>query len=618
MKKNILFAASLAVMVSCFCIGCKNVEENNYTIITISNKTGTNMSPAFNGTLPLDQAHSKDIKIVNYEGELTDDSVRVSMPVTNTGKTLSQIPYTNFRIIDYFCNSISSESIKTNNSNTVAFIKNGSQVIFDAKKQLIYFENFNLFFGKDRTTNSYMDISYEKKAISCDLSKSYCRAGRPVQIDLASYGLQMFIKNKEVYLPLQTISDLISIVYASALQYNGSYLVLRDSDNLDQVKPYLYDENSGVDTRTEEFKQFTYNELCLCLDMTYGLKENHGITSFNELLTATGDKARFFSIYPLDTYIAMYKLCYSYLADVHSWTVSPSYFYGNNAIPSDIYKDFPVHPNYIYNDNIARKYYPNLREETMGEDYASLHRSDNNIFDYTEIENENSNITAIITFDHFVGKFDELYSLSELVQNNTLSLEDVNSLPSLAVYAHQRIKNNPRINKVVLDISCNEGGQVDSNTYLISWLLGECRFNLKNTLTGAVGTTTYYADVNLDEEFNEEDSLMSMINAGRDLKLYCVYSNSSFSCGNLLPCILKESGKVAMIGKTSGGGACVVGYVTAADGSSMTISSVYQLCSTVNGSYNSIEYGAVPDFSISDYSNVFNRNKLLEIINSIK
>ena len=42
---------------------------------------------------------------------------------------------------------------------------------------------------------------------------------------------------------------------------------------------------------------------------------------------------------------------------------------------------------------------------------------------------------------------------------------------------------------------------------VISWFLGEGSLFIRDTLTGAMSTTTYRCDVNLDREFDETDTV---------------------------------------------------------------------------------------------------------------
>ena len=103
----------------------------------------------------------------------------------------------------------------------------------------------------------------------------------------------------------------------------------------------------------------------------------------------------------------------------------------------------------------------------------------------------------------------------------------------------------------MLDLSNNLGGAVDAAVVTLSWFLGDAPFSVKNMATGALSTSVYRADVNLDHQYDEKDTVA-------DKRLFCLISPVSFSCGNLVPAALKSSQKVTLLGRTSGGGSCVV------------------------------------------------------------
>ena len=134
----------------------------------------------------------------------------------------------------------------------------------------------------------------------------------------------------------------------------------------------------------------------------------------------------------------------------------------------------------------------------------------------------------------------------------------------------------------------------------------------KNTITGAQAPRYFRADVNLDHEFDEKDTL-----AGRGLNLFCLISPKSFSCGNLVPWVFKESGAVTLLGRTSGGGSCVVGFDTTAWGSSFRYSSSNRLAFVKNGSYYDVDKGVEPDFVIGNYRNFFDREALTKFIQGL-
>ena len=95
-------------------------------------------------------------------------------------------------------------------------------------------------------------------------------------------------------------------------------------------------------------------------------------------------------------------------------------------------------------------------------------------------------------------------------------------------------------------------------------------------------------------------------------------SPASFSCGNLVPAIFKNSGRVTLIGKKSGGGACTVYSATDADGTGFNISGPYRLSVLWNGAYYDIDQGIVPDAYIAKTDTMYNRQLLNEFVNGIK
>ena len=118
--------------------------------------------------------------------------------------------------------------------------------------------------------------------------------------------------------------------------------------------------------------------------------------------------------------------------------------------------------------------------------------------------------------------------------------------------------------------------------------------------------------MNLDHQFDENDTL-----AGRGLNLYCLISGRSFSCGNLVPWVLKSSGQVTLLGKTSGGGSCVVGSNTTAWGASYQYSSAKRLSFVKNGSYYDVDQGVAPDHVIDNYAHFYDREALTEFIHGL-
>ena len=152
---------------------------------------------------------------------------------------------------------------------------------------------------------------------------------------------------------------------------------------------------------------------------------------------------------------------------------------------------------------------------------------------------------------------------------------------------------------------------MDAAIFVMSWFLEEAPFSTINPLTGAQRTALYRADVNLDHEFDERDTL-----AGKNL--YCLVSPVSFSCGNLVPCVFKSSGMVTLIGDTTGGGSCIVLPMSSAWGTLFQISGPNRISFVKNGSYYDADRGVDPDVFLTKTETFCDREKLTEFINSLR
>jgi hypothetical protein len=122
----------------------------------------------------------------------------------------------------------------------------------------------------------------------------------------------------------------------------------------------------------------------------------------------------------------------------------------------------------------------------------------------------------------------------------------------------------------------------------------------------------YRADTNLDGVFDEKDSFIE-----NGLKLYCLESPFSFSCGNLVPCVFKASNKVTMLGQTSGGGSCSIHGFSTAYGTSFQISGYRHFSVMKNGSFYDVDTGAEPHVFIVDPAKYYDREALTDFIHGL-
>ncbi len=164
-----------------------------------------------------------------------------------------------------------------------------------------------------------------------------------------------------------------------------------------------------------------------------------------------------------------------------------------------------------------------------------------------------------------------------------------------------------------MDLSNNDGGRASAAVFVLSWFLGDAPIALRDTLTGAQTNMLYQCDVDLDGVYNAKaDSV------GTGYNLYCMTSVNSFSCGNLVPAACKSSGKVTMLGQTSGGGSCIVLPCTTASGALFQISGPCQLATIKNGAFYNTDGGIEPDIRLTKKESFYDRPALAEFLHAVK
>ncbi|MBR4754435.1 MAG: hypothetical protein IK054_04535, partial [Lachnospiraceae bacterium] len=396
------------------------------------------------------------------------------------------------------------------------------------------------------------------------------------------------------YIPLQTISDILLAPKNINLLYNGENVYILGSGDIGNTKKGLSDIGESfysvkpTGSISKELSAFSYNEFCFAFDQLYGLKETHNIATFDGLVDEAGLKPVFTGTDPTAIDKAYHDIIYRYLDDKHSKYYNPSYLSG-----ADADKDFGK----ALGEGLAR----NEMNETLAElkGYREKYYP-NGVPQYEEIGD-----TAYITFDS--------YSSDQIDYYKTAPGPDSPDTFGIISYSvTQILRDNSPIKNVVLDMSCNTGGASETACYTLAAFLGKAQLSVDNPFTGARETDVYTADTNLDHKFDEKDYLY-----GKGIRMYCLTSPVSFSCGNLVPCYFKNSGKVTIIGKQSGGGSCSSMVLTTAGGSIVRLSSYNRLSFLKNGAFYDIDTGAPVDHAIDDYTHYFDRKALSDYIRKL-
>ena len=359
----------------------------------------------------------------------------------------------------------------------------------------------------------------------------------------------------------------------------GAQLLAQLNESMKTNIYAMYTSVPKTAARSQALTEYGYNELCLELDCFYGLKEAHHIDSFDTFFRQSDMYMNLTDPDPSKADKAIADLVGYWLDDGHSGFVSASAM-------TEVAPD----PSYGMDTNARVRNNTNMATARANHPEAAL--------PYYEVGD-----TAYVCFDSFALTSSNYYQLSEMPGDTA----------GIIIEAHRQItREDSPIKNVVLDMSNNGGGQLDAALFTIGWFLGDASFSYRNTFTGAQTTMIVRADVNLDHQFDESDTL-----AGRGLKLYCLTSPVSFSCGNLVPWAFKENGGVTLLGRVTGGGSCMIGSNTTAWGTSYLYSSCKRLSFLKNGAYYDVDQGVEPDFVINDYEHFFDREALTEYIHSL-
>ena len=394
----------------------------------------------------------------------------------------------------------------------------------------------------------------------------------------------------KILVPLQVLSDFFLSQRNTFIQYNGKGVYMFSKDPA-QSSPALWkqyvDETEKVDKVNPAMAQVNYYELCNVLEARYGLRAAHNIDTFDSYFTRRGLKDDFLSGDLERIESAQQQMGMQLFEDFHSGALSASPYY-SGTLETDKEQFSPV---YI-NRSKRFKAMTQKRKDTLGEQVAPYERRGDTVF---------------LTFDSF--------NLNSLVKFYSPGFEpdaDSGDTIELFAYALKRLQNEDSdVKNVVVDITCNGGGTAISCGYVLEALIGTCIICLQNPNTNALSQNEIKFDLNLDGVIDDND--VSMKAMGKNIAV--IMSDSSFSCGNLLPCALNAlDDDVLLLGQTSGGGACEVGFITTSLGSMMQISCEQMLVTMKNGYIRDIDGGVDPEIPLST-NRMFDRDYIVDLIN---
>lgn len=532
------------------------------------------------------------------------------------------IPYVNIEVL---CDDFTVEYpekykvlITSNNNNYT------STALIDLTKRKIYFSNYDHYISQFYGGSSkklFFDLASVKENDFIKIEKSFNSWGAPIEVNFS--GFEDFVLCAEIdgklnyYVSLNTYGNLFTL---SQYVYNGKevYSVNKIINKFDNVREfYRFDEGTGKKMRSSALTDFTYNELCINLDLNYGLKKLHGnnFPSFDSYFEYIGLKNKLLNPDPEIFCKALWDLCEAYFSDNHSNFKYASYYCGYDIAKKFAERVETGDENLLTGNSISKKMelYYTARQNAYSENVPGLEFSDDGK-------------TAIVRFDHYTdsGDSDLNAIINETNQKLEKTTEEICKLIKknyIAIYAdidteyylycvNKMIKENSEVENVILDMSNNTGGSCRTAVATLAWMLGEVQTNITNSITGAKCSSVYVCDINADGKFDENDTI-------KDKKLFCLISPASFSCGNMVPAMLKSSDRVVLLGETSGGGSACVYPTMAADSTTFRISSRYVMSENKNGSNYDIDKGIEPHVRLQPET-LYNKEKICSIVANMK
>ena len=489
-----------------------------------------------------------------------------------------------------------------------------STVLIDLTKRKIYFSNYDHYISQFYSESSklFFDLANVQENDFIKIEKSFNSWGAPIEVNFS--GFEDFVLCAEIdgklnyYVSLNTFGNLFTnyrYVYNGKEEY-GIDEIINKIGNF-----YRFDEGTGKKMRSSALTNFTYNELCINLDLNYGLKELHGnkFDCFDSYFEYVGLKSKLLNPDPEIFCKAIWDLCEAYFSDNHSNFKLVSYYCGYDIAKKFAERVETGDENLLTGNSISKKMelYYTARQNVYGEKVPGL-------------EFSSDGKTAIVRFDEYTtyGASDLNAIINEkttedicnsIKENYTAIQKDIDTEYYLYC-VNKMIKENPEVENVILDMSNNTGGSCRTAVATLAWMLGEVQTNITNSITGAKCSSVYVCDINADGKFDENDTI-------KDKKLFCLISPASFSCGNMVPAMLKSSDRVVLLGETSGGGSACVYPTMAADSTTFRISSRYVMSENKNGSNYDIDKGIEPHVRLQPET-LYNKEKICSIVANMK
>ena len=429
-----------------------------------------------------------------------------------------------------------------------------------------------------------------------DKPATYTPATASVTFDMKKYGIDLRGDGQMVYVPLSTLSDIYSNLDGKHVFFNGEKIILTDFETkpieMDEaffMKPYDATE------RPADLAAYSYGELCFAIDHFYGRPGRKGIDNVIQekgLDQALSENARkLLKSTKMDEYAFGLEYLAARLADGSHTLISPIVNCAVIGITDmKIIGKYLAKFVYPFSEDYyieAMSVFANIKPNDASEYAAKARQQLLNTDSYIKIGN-----TMYCFFDDF-GPVDS--------KSWTAFYNGTGPLPTYKpefkgdicgiVEALDKAAADPEVKNFVLDMTCNNGGELSVLQAITALLAGKTAVTWDNVLTKQRVVNDVLVDANFDRVFDDKDK------APRhpELNVAIMTSHYAYSCGNLLPSQMKDFGYL-IIGEKTGGGSCSIQKMCTAEGFCYQISSARARLVNKNG--ENIDGGVEPHIAL--------------------
>ena len=473
----------------------------------------------------------------------------------------------------------------------------GKTATVNTAEESMTFDDFLNFVALGVTTTGESDDDDDDEpSFVLRTKETLTPATAALSLNMKKYGIDLRGDGRMVYVPLSTLSDMYSNLYSNHVMFNGEKIIVTNFEKTPaEIDAAFFKKPYQTEERPEDLAAYSYGELCFAIDHFYG---RPGRNSIDKTIEADGiDKAlgenvrKLLKSTDMEEYIFGMEILATKLADGSHTLISPIL----NGTLGRLFEEKSV-------ESLVDKFitpfgqlYPlealgivNALAKRDGSDESAAKRKSVLKSDtYAKVGN-----TMYCIYDDF-GPIDTEGWAAFYQGKGQIPTYNPNFKGDICgiVEALDKAAADPEVKNFVLDLTCNSGGEASVLAAITTLLAGKNSFAFENVLTKQRGVDEFEVDGNFDRVFDDKDK------APRhpELNIAILTSRFAYSCGNLLPSLMKDYGYL-IIGEKSGGGSCSIQKMCTPEGL------CYQLSSSrtrlINKAGENIDKGVEPHIAL--------------------